>query len=218
VNNLEYAVGKSEGFLALPNISTQMQVFGPLSEVIMRLRSKVLTWTLAVFLVVGIIGELCQTAVADMNEWDSSLAMMKRGDNLMIDGRKTMQEKKDLGSAEKMIKDGHRMMMESEKATAQIQKDTMKRGAKLMMDGLQVLKAKNDVEGAERLMVQGQKMVLGAEKMMADTRVEKMMQGSRTMMRGLRMTQKSDMNTADKLMTDGQSLMMEAGRAIGNDK
>ena len=45
-------------------------------------------------------------------------------------------------------------------------------------------------------------------------RPEKFMTGSRTIMRDLRMMQKTDVNTADKLMTDGQSLMMEAAKTM----
>ena len=56
-------------------------------------------------------------------------------------------------------------------------------------------------------------MILEAEKMMADTRPEKLMLGSRTMMRGLRMRQEKDLNAADKLMTDGQGMMVDAYRA-----
>jgi hypothetical protein len=167
---------------------------------------------LAAVLVAGAFTSFCRNALAEMKDWESGLANMRKGAVQMIEGAKMLREKKDLGSAEKMIKDGHRMMMESEKATALIQKDTLKRGAKLMMDGLQVLKAKNDTGQAEKLMAQGQEMILEAERMMDDTQIEKMMQGSRTMMRGLRMMQKTDLNTADKLMTDGQSLMIEAAK------
>ena len=174
----------------------------------MRIKSFKCTF-IAVF-VTGIFFQLCLHANAEFNNWESALAMMKKGADQMVEGGKMMQQKKDLGSAEKIIKDGHRTMMESEKATAQIQKDTMKQGAKTMMDGLQVLKAKNDAGEAEKLMQQGQKMILEAEKMMTDPRPEKFMQGSRTMMRGLRMMQKTDASTAEKLMADGQSLMMEA--------
>ncbi len=181
----------------------------------MRTRSNSFTWTLTVFLVAGVLAQLCQPAVAEMNNWESNVAKMTQGANLMIEGRKKLEEKKDLGSAEKTIKDGHRMMMESEKAAAQIQKDTMKGGAKLMMDGVQALKIQKNEEESEKLMAQGYKMIVEAEKMMDDDRIEKMMQGSRTMMRGLRMTQKADLKTADKLMTDGQNLMMEAAKKLG---
>ena len=67
-------------------------------------------------------------------------------------------------------------------------------------------------------MQQGQKMILEAEKMMIDPRPEKFMTGSRTMMRGLRMIQKTDVKTADKLMADGQNLMMEAAKTMRDKK
>jgi hypothetical protein len=175
-------------------------------------RIKGINWTSVGLSMAGILILISQSAVAEMSGWESALAKMRNGAVQMIEGGKMLQDKKDFGSAEKTIKDGHRMMMEAEKATAQIQKNIMKRGAKLMMEGLQILKSKNDVEEAERLMVQGQKMILEAERMMDDPRIEKMMLGSRTMMRGLRMMQAQDMNTAHRLMKDGQTLMMEAER------
>ena len=133
----------------------------------------------------------CPYAIAESGNWESAVSMMKKGADQMVEGRQIMQQKKDLGSAERMIKDGHRMMMEAEKAVAQIQKDKMKQGAKMMIDGLQALKSKKDSGEAEKLMQQGQKMILEAEKMMTDPRPEKFMTGSRTMMRGLRMMQKT---------------------------
>jgi hypothetical protein len=174
------------------------------------MRIKSVKCTFVAIFVAGILFQPCPSANAESNNWEAAVTMMKKGADQMVEGRRIMQQKKDLGSVEKRIKDGHRMMMEAERTAAQIQKDAMKQGAKMMMDGLQVLKAKNDAGEAEKLMQQGQKMILEAEKMMTDTRIEKMMQGSRTMMRGLRMMQKRDANTAEKLMTDGQSLMTEA--------
>lgn len=176
----------------------------------MRVRIKSSKWALGAVLVAGILVQPCHHTLADMSNWESAVTMMKKGANQMVEGRRIMQQKKDLGSVEKRIKDGHRMMMEAEKAAAQIQKDTMKQGAKMMMDGFKALKVKNDAGEAGELMAQGQKMILEAEKMMADPRPEKLMQGSRTMMRGLRMMQERDVKTADKLMTDGQRLMTEA--------
>ncbi len=166
------------------------------------------------FFAVGMILQLCPYAIAESGNWETAVSMMKKGADQMVEGRTIMQQKKDLGSAEKMIKDGHRTMMEAEKTAARIQKDTMKQGAKMMMDGLQVPKAKKDTGEAEKLMQLGQKMILEAERMMTDPRPEKFMTGSRTMMRGLRMLQKTDVNTADKLMTDGQSLMVEAAKTM----
>ncbi len=171
--------------------------------------SRNFTLTVAALLMAGILIQLCQPCLAEINEWESNVATMKRGANLMIEAGKTMQGKKDLGSSEKMIKDGHRMMMEAEKAAARIQKDTMKRGANMMIEGFKILKDKNNSEEAEKLMGHGQQLILEAEKMMADERIAKLMLGSRTMMRGLRMLQKTDANTADKLMTDGQRLMTQ---------
>jgi hypothetical protein len=173
-------------------------------------RIKDLTWTSVTLSVVGILILISQSSVAETNGWESALAKMRKGAVQMIDGAKMLRDKKDLGSAEKTIKDGHRMMMESEKATAQMQKETLKQGARMLMDGLQVLKSRNDPGEAERLMAEGQKMILKGEQMMADTRPEKLMQGSRTMMRGLRMMQERDVNTAEKLVKDGQNLMMAA--------
>jgi hypothetical protein len=184
----------------------------------MRMRNEILSRTPSVLLMAGSVVFLCQQAAADMKDWESSLETMKQGANLMIEGRKTMQEKKDLGSAEKVIKDGHRMMMQAEREAARIQIQTMKRGAQMMMDGLRALKSKNDPVRVEKQMAQGQEMILEAEKMMADTLVQKMMQGSRTMMRGLRMMQKTDLSTVDKLMTDGQRLVTDASRTIADNK
>jgi hypothetical protein len=150
-----------------------------------------------------------QIAIAETDTWDSALTKMRKGSVQMIEGAKMLRDKKDLGSAEKTIKHGHRMMMEAEKATAQIQKETLKQGARKMLDGLKVLKSKKDPDEAEKLMGEGQEMILEGERMMADTRPGKLMQGSRTMMRGFRMMQAQDMNTAHKLMMDGQTLMME---------
>jgi hypothetical protein len=181
-------------------------------------RVKSFKWNFAAVFVAGTLFQLCLHANAEPNNWESALATMKKGADQMIEGRKMFQQKKDLSAAEKMIKDGHRMMMESEKAAARIQKDKMKHGAKLMLDGLKALKAKNDAEQVEKQMIQGQEMILEAEKMMADTRIEKLMQGSRNMMRGLRMMQKADTNTANKLMTDGQSIMMEAANTMKDKK
>lgn len=176
------------------------------------MRIKSLKLTIMAILVAGVLTQLCPLANSEADNWESAVAMMKKGANEMVEGRKMMQQKKDLGSVEKKIKDGHRMMMEAEKAAARIQKDTLKQGAKMMMDGFQAMKGKNDAGEAGELMAQGQKMILEAEKMMADPRPEKLMQGSRTMMRGFRMTQERDPNAADKAMTDGQRLMTEAER------
>ena len=182
----------------------------------MRIRSFKLT-LLAVFLVVTLL-QLSSYAAAESDDWETAVSMMKKGAVQMVEGRTMMQQKKDVASTGKMIKDGHRMMMESEKATIRIQRDTMKRGAKMMLDGLQVLKATNDAGEAEKLMAQGQKMILQAEIMMNDTRVEKMMQGSRTMMRGLRMMEEKDTNVADRLMVEGQNLMLETAKIMRDEK
>jgi hypothetical protein len=162
---------------------------------------------------VGILFQPYTRCNAESLDWESSVATMKKGANEMIEGRKVMQQKKDAGSAEKMIKDGHRMMMNAEKDLIRAQNGLMRQGAKMMMDGLRVLKTKNDTAEAEKLMVQGQQMILEAGKMMADIRPEKMMQGSRTMMRGLRMRQERDLTTADKLMSEGQGIMRDAEQA-----
>jgi len=175
-------------------------------------------WNFAAVFVAGILFQACLPANAELKNWESALEMMKKGADQMIEGRKMLQQKKDSNSAEQRVKDGHRMMMEAEKAATRIQKDTMKHGGKMMMEGLKSLKAKNDAEQAEEQMTKGQEMILDAERMMADTRIEKMMQGSRTMMRGLRMIQKRGANTADKLMTDGQRLMMEAANSKKDKK
>jgi hypothetical protein len=106
---------------------------------------------------------------AESPDWKSALATMKKGANEMIEGRKLMQQKKDPGSAEKVIKDGHRMMMNAEKDLIGTRNGLMRQGAKMMMDGLQVLKANNDREEAEKLMEKGQQMILEADKMVADT-------------------------------------------------
>jgi hypothetical protein len=151
-------------------------------------------------------------AVAETNGWESALEKMRKGAAQMIEGARMLRDNKDLGSAERTIKDGHRMMMEAEKATAQIQKETMKRGAKMMMDGLQVLKSRGDVGGAEKLMAQGQEIIIEADKMINDPRPEKLMHGSRTMMRGLRMMQAQDMKTAHRIVTEGGTVMMEAAK------
>jgi hypothetical protein len=166
---------------------------------------------------VGILFQPYTYGNAESLDWESSIATMKKGANEMIEGRKLMQQKKDPGSAEKRIKDGHRMMMNAEKDLIRAQNGLMRQGAKMMMDGLRVLKTKNDSGEAEKLMAQGQQMILEADKMMADTRPEKMMQGSRTMMRGLRMRQERDLNTADRLMTEGQGMMRDAEQE-GKDK
>jgi hypothetical protein len=182
------------------------------------MRNDILSRTLIVLLMAGGAVLFFQPVLADMKDWESSMTAIKQGANLMIEGRQTMQEKKDLGSGEKVIKDGHRMMMQAEREAARIQIKTMKRGAQMMMDGLKALKAKNDPAQVEKQMALGQEMILEAEKMMTDMRVQKMMQGSRTMMRGLRMMQKTNLSTADKLMTDGQRLMTEASKTIGDNK
>jgi hypothetical protein len=173
---------------------------------------KGIIWTSVSLLATGILILLSQDAVAEMSTWESALAKMQKGAAQMIEGAKVLRDKKDLGSAEKTIKDGHRMMMEAEKAAAQAQKETLKHGARMMIDGLQILRSGNNPGEAEKQMAQGQKMILEGEQMMADTRPEKLMQGSRTMMRGLRMMQAQDMNTAHRLMKDGQALMMDAER------
>jgi hypothetical protein len=154
---------------------------------------------------------------AESPDWESAFKIMTNGAKQMIEGRNFMQQKKDLGSAEKMIKDGHRTMMEAEKNIIRAQNNLMKLGAKTMMEGLQILKTKNDTGEAEKRMTQGQQMILEADKLMADTRPERMMQGSRTMMRGLRMKQERDLNTADRLMTEGQGMMRDAEQE-GKDK
>jgi hypothetical protein len=177
-------------------------------------RNKMPKWTLTAMTVAGILSLICQSAIADMNGWESALAFMRQGADRMIEGRKMLQDKKDSGSGEKAIKDGHRMMMQAEKTVAQIQKDSLKQGAKLMIDGLQVLRTRNDQGEAEKLMAQGQKMILEGEKIMADTRSEKLMEGSRTMMRGLRMMQEKDLKTADRLMKDGQTRMLGAEKKM----
>jgi hypothetical protein len=179
----------------------------------MRTKFQTFTWTLAVLLAPWILAQLCQPALAQTESWEAGLTLMKHGAVRMIEGGKMMQDKTDAGSAEKTIKEGHRMMMEAERTVAKIQKDMMRQGAKMMMDGLELLKAKNDVVAAEKLMTQGHKMILEAEKMMSDARPEKMMQGSRTMMRGLRMRQERDLNAADKLMAEGRRMMTEAEQA-----
>jgi hypothetical protein len=145
-----------------------------------------------------------------MNGWEPALGLMRKGADRMIEGRKMMQQKNASGSGENVIKDGHRTMMQAEKTVAQILKDSLKQGTKKMMDGLQVLRTGNDQGEADMLMAQGQKMVMAGEKIMADTRSEKLMQGSRTMMRGLRMMQDKDLNTTNRLMKDGQTIMQEA--------
>ena len=186
----------------------------------MRNRSFKLT-LLAVFLVVTLL-QFSSYAADEPDDWETAVSMMKKGAVQMAEGWTMMHQKKDqkkdLASTGKMIKDGHRTMMESEKTTIRIQRDTMKRGAKMMLDGLQVLKAKKDAGEAEKLMAQGHKMILEAERMMDDMRVEKMMQGSRTMMRGLRMMEERDIKAADKLMVDGKNLMLEAAKIIRDEK
>jgi hypothetical protein len=154
---------------------------------------------------------------AESLDWESAVATMKKGANEMIEGRKLMQQKKDPASAEKMIKDGHRVMMNAEKDLIKAQNGLMRQGAKMMMDGLKVLQTKNDTGDAEKIMARGQQMILEADKMMADTRPEKMMQGSRTMMRGLRMRQEKDLKTADRLMTEGEGMMRDPEQE-GKDK
>jgi hypothetical protein len=168
-----------------------------------------ISWTPVGVLAAAIFLLVPQNASTEMNGWESTLAKMRKGAAQMIEGEKMLRDKTDLASAEKAIRDGHRMMMEAEKATAQIQKERLKHGARMMMEGLQILKSRNDPVEAEKLMAQGQKMILEGERMMDDIRPEKLMQGSRTMMRGLRMMQAHDMKTAQRLMMDGQALMME---------
>jgi hypothetical protein len=179
-------------------------------------RAKSFIWTSVGLVAAGILILAPQNAVAEMNGWESALAKMQKGALQMIEGAKMLRDKKDLGSAEKTIKDGHRMMMEAEKATARIQKEALKQGARMMTDGLQVLRSGNAPIEAEKLMAQGQKMILKGEQMMDDTRPEKLMQGSRTMMRGLRMMQRTDVKSADKLMRDGQTLMREAEKTTAD--
>ena len=101
----------------------------------MRITIKSTKLILSVFFRVGIVLQPCPYAIAESGNWETAVSMMKKGADQMVEGRRILQQKKDQGSAEKMIKDGHRMMMAAEKAVAQIQKDTMKQGAKMMMDG-----------------------------------------------------------------------------------
>ncbi len=79
----------------------------------MRIKSFKCTF-IAVF-VTGILFQLCLHANAEFNNWEGAVTMMKKGADQMVESRKIMQQKKDLGSVEKRIKDGHRMMMEAEK-------------------------------------------------------------------------------------------------------
>ena len=114
--------------------------------------------------------QLGSNVSAQSPDWESAVMKMKNGADKMIEGGKLMQQKKDLGSADKMVKDGHRMMMDAEKSMIKAQNGLMRQGAKMMIEGLEILKAKNDVGEAEKMMVRGQQMILEAEKMMADTR------------------------------------------------
>jgi hypothetical protein len=163
----------------------------------------------AVFALYWVTG-LCPYAFAEANNWESIVSMMKEGADRMSQGGNLLLQRKEPASAEKMIKDGHRTMMEAEKAAAQLRKDTMRLGGKLVMDGVLELKAKNDLAAAEKLVAQGEKTVTQALEMMDDGRIERMMHGSRTMMRGVRMMQDKDVNAAEKLIGDGRNLMMEA--------
>jgi hypothetical protein len=164
-----------------------------------------------------ILFPLCARVNAESPERESAITAMKKGAQQMIEGGKLLQQKRDPSSAEKMIKDGHRMMMNAEKDLVRAQNALMKQGAKMMLDGLQVLKTRKDAGEAERLMARGQEIILEADKMMADTRPEKMMQGSRTLMRGLRMRHEPDLKTADKLVKEGQDMMKDAAHD-GNDR
>ena len=79
----------------------------------MRIKSFKCTF-IAVF-VTGILFQLCLHANAESNNWEAAVTTMKKGADQMVEGRRIMQQKKDLDSAEKMIKDGHRIMMESKR-------------------------------------------------------------------------------------------------------
>lgn len=169
-------------------------------------------------------------AVADTNQTESvttemsepkrsaAVLSMKRGAQMMIEGRKMIEQKGDLASAEGKIKDGHRMMMDAEKTVIKVQNDLMRKGARRMMEGLQILKSRKDADAAEKLMAQGENMIAEAERMMSDTQVEKMMHGSRTMMRGLRMRHEKDLQTSDKSMTEGGKMMIDASQMKTDDK
>jgi hypothetical protein len=61
-------------------------------------------------------------AVAETDDWESALAEMRERAVRMVEGAKILGNKQDLGSTEKTIKDGHRMMMEAEKVTARIRR------------------------------------------------------------------------------------------------
>jgi hypothetical protein len=182
----------------------------------MRTDIRKFTLRLSFLIAMWLLVQSFQPAFALTESWEAEVASMKQGAVRMIEGVKMMREKKNEGSADKTMKEGHRMMMEAERTLAKIQKDMMKNGAKLMKEGLDVFKTKKDVDEANKLMTQGHEMILEAEKMLEDSRPAKMMEGSRNMMRGLRMRHGKDLSASDDLMSKGRKIMMEAGQVEQN--